>query len=64
MVTYTRKTRTVFVDFYKILTIVAEIFKIKNNIAHEIMKEVFVPAISSYNISNNNSFQRIRINSF
>ena len=37
-------------------------FKVKNNIAPEIMKELFSPKMSPYNFRNNNSFKRRRVN--
>ena len=38
-------------------------FKVKNNIAPEIMKELFSPKISHYDLRNNNSFKSRRVNS-
>ena len=38
-------------------------FKVKNNIAPEIMKELFAPTMSPYDLRNNNSFKRRRVNS-
>ena len=38
-------------------------FKVKNNIAPEIMKELFAPKMSSYDRRNNNSFKRSRVKS-
>ena len=38
-------------------------FKVKNNIAPEIMKELFAPKMSSYDLRNNNSFKRRRVKS-
>ena len=38
-------------------------FKVKNNIALEIMEELFVPKMSPYDLRNNNSFRRRRVNS-
>ena len=37
-------------------------FKVKNNIAPEIMKELFAPKVSSYELRDNNSFKRRRVN--
>ena len=39
-------------------------FKVKNNIALEIMKELFAPKLSPYDLRNNNSLKRRRVNSF
>ena len=33
-------------------------FKVKTNIASEIMKELFAPKMSPYGLRNNNSFKR------
>ena len=38
-------------------------FKVKKNIAPEIMKELFTPNVSPYDLRNNNSFKRRRVNS-
>ena len=38
-------------------------FKVKNNIAPEIMKNFFAPQRSSYDLRNSNSFKRRRVNS-
>ena len=38
-------------------------FKVKNNIALEIMKELFAPKVSHYDLRNNNSFKSKRVNS-
>ena len=38
-------------------------FKVKNNIAPEIMKKLFAPKMSSYDLRNNDSFKRRRVNS-
>ena len=38
-------------------------FKVKDNIAQEIMKERFAPKMSSYDLCNNNSFKRRRVKS-
>ena len=37
-------------------------FRFKDNIAQEIMKELFIPKMSPYNLCNNNSFKRKRVN--
>ena len=37
--------------------------KVKYNIAPEIMKELFIPKVSPYDVCNNNSFKRRRVNS-
>ena len=38
-------------------------FKVKNNIAPDIVKEPFAPKVSPYDLRNNNSFKRRRVNS-
>ena len=38
-------------------------FKVKNNITSEIMKILFAPKMSPYDLRNNNSFKRRRVNS-
>ena len=38
-------------------------FKVKKNIAPEIMKELFTPKVSPYDLRNDNSFKRRRVNS-
>ena len=40
-----------------------EMFKVKNNIVLEIMKELFAPKTSSSDLRNNNSFKRRRVES-
>ena len=40
-----------------------EMFKVKNNIAPKIMKELFAPKMISYDLRNNNSFKRRRVKS-
>ena len=37
-------------------------FKVKNNIVPEIMKELFAPKMTPYDLRNNNSFKRRRVN--
>ena len=37
-------------------------FKVKNNIAPEIMKDLFASKMSLYDLRNNNSFKRGRVN--
>ena len=38
-------------------------FKVKNNIAPEIMKEIFAPKMSPYDLRNIHLFKRRRVNS-
>ena len=37
-------------------------FKVKNNVAPEIMQELFTPKMCLYDLCNNNSFKRRRVN--
>ena len=37
--------------------------KVKNNVTPEIIKELFAPKMSSYDLCNNNSFKRRRVKS-
>ena len=41
-----------------------KMFKVKNNMAPEIIKELFASKISPCDFRNNNSFNRRRVNSF
>ena len=43
--------------------LVTEMFKVKNNIAPEIMKEIFAPKMSPYDLRNIHLFKRRRVNS-
>ena len=45
-----------------IIALATKMFKVKNNIAPEIMKELFGPKMSPSNFRNNNSFKRRRVN--
>ena len=45
-----------------IQALTTEMFKVKNNIAPEIIKELFAPKVSSYELRDNNSFKRRRVN--
>ena len=38
-------------------------FKVENNIVPEIMQKFFAPKMSSYDLRNNNSLKRMRVNS-
>ena len=46
-----------------IRALATEMFKVKNKIAPEIMKKLFVPKMSSYDLRNDYSFKRRRVNS-
>ena len=58
-----RKEISVSINHRNMKALVSEMFKAKNNIAPEVMKELFVPKINLYDVRNNNSFQRRRVNS-
>ena len=50
------KDISVSIHHTNIQALVTEMFKVKNNIALKIMKELFDPKMSSYDLRNNNSF--------
>ena len=56
-----KKDNSVSIHHRIIQALAAEIFKVKNN-APEIMKELFAPKMSPYDLRNN-SFKRRRVNS-
>ena len=58
-----KKDNSVSIHHRNIQVLVTEMFKVKNNIAPEIMKELFASKMSSYDLRNNNSFKRRRVNS-
>ena len=58
-----KKDNSVFIHHRNIQALATEMFKVKNNIALEIMKEFFAPKMSSYDLRNNNSFKRRRVKS-
>ena len=58
-----KKDNLVSIHHRNIQALATEMFKVKNNIALEIMKELFAPKMSSYDLRNNNSFKRRRVNS-
>ena len=57
------KDNSVSIHHRNIQALATEMFKVKNNIAPEIMKELFAPKMSSYDLRNNNSFKRRRVRS-
>ena len=57
------KDNLVSIHHRNIQALATEMFKVKNNVALEIMKELFAPKTSPYDLSNNNSFKRMRVNS-
>ena len=58
-----KKDNSASIHHRNIQTLEAEMFKIKNNVAPEIMKELFAPKMSPYYLRNSNSFKRRRVNS-
>ena len=58
-----KKDNSVSIHHRNIKALATEMFKVKNNIAPEIMKELFAPKISSYDLRNNDSFKRRSVNS-
>ena len=58
-----KKDNSVSIHHRNIQALATEMFKVKNNIAPEIMKELFAPKMSSYDLRNNNSFKRRRVKS-
>ena len=58
-----KKDNSVSIHYRNIQALATEMFKVKNNIAPEIMKELFAPKMSSYDLRNNNSFKRRRVKS-
>ena len=57
------KDNLVSIHHRNIQALATEMFKVKNNVALEIMKELFAPKTSPYDLRNNNSFKRMRVNS-
>ena len=53
-----KKDNSVSIHHRNIEALATEMFKVKNNIAPEIMKELFAPKMSSYDLRNNDSFKR------
>ena len=56
-----KKDNSVSIHYRNVQALVTEMFKVKNNIAPEIMKEFFVPKMSPYDLRNNHSFKRRRV---
>ena len=57
-----KKDNSVSIHHRNIQALATEIFKVKNNIALEIMKELSAPKMSSYDLRNNDSFKIRRVN--
>ena len=58
-----KKDNSVSIHHRNIQALVTEMIKVKNNTAPEIMKEIFAPKMSAYDLRNNHSFKRRRVNS-
>ena len=58
-----KKDNSVPIYYRNIQALATEMFKVKNNIAPEIMTDFFAPKVSSSDLRNNNSFKRRRVNS-
>ena len=58
-----KKDNSVSIHHRNIQVLATAMFKVKNNIVLEIMKEPFALKISHYNLRNNNSFKSGRVNS-
>ena len=58
-----KEDNSVSIHHRNIQALATEMFKVKNNIAPGIMKELFAPKISIYDLRNNNSFKRRIVNS-
>ena len=58
-----KKDDSISIHHRNIQTLATEMFKVKNNIAPDIVKEPFAPKVSPYDLRNNNSFKRRRVNS-
>ena len=54
---------SVSIHHRNVKALATEMFKVKKNIAPEIMKELFAPKMSPHDFRNNNSFKRRRVNS-
>ena len=59
-----KKQITQFLSIHRrnIQSLATEMFKVKNNIAPEIMKELFAPKMNPHDIHYNNSLERRRAN--
>ena len=58
-----KKDNSASIHHRNIQALATEMFKVENNIAPEIMKELFAPKMSRYDLRNNNSFKGRRVNS-
>ena len=58
-----KKDNSVSIHYSNIQALATEMLKVKNNIAPEVMKEIFAPKMSSYDLRNNNPFKSRRVKS-
>ena len=58
-----KKDKSVSIHHSNIQALENEMFKVKNNIAPEIIKQFFAPKVSPYDLRNKNSFKRRTANS-
>ena len=58
-----KKDNSVSTHHRNIQVLATKMFKVKNNIAPKILKELFATKMSSYDLRNNDSFKRKRVNS-
>ena len=59
-----KKDNSVSIDHRNMQALATEMFKVKTNAATKIMKELFAPKMSHYDLRNNNSFKRSKVNPF
>ena len=57
-----KKVNSVSIHHRNIQALATKMFKVKNNVAPEIMKELFAPKMSPYDLRNIDSFKRRRVN--
>ena len=61
--TFFKKKNSFSIHHGNIQALATAMFKVKNNIVPEIMKELFAPKMSLYDLRNNNSLKRRKVNS-
>ena len=57
-----KKDNSISIHHSNIQALPTKLFKVKNNVAPEIMKELFAPKVSHYDFRNNNTFKSRRVN--
>ena len=55
--------KSVSIHHKNIQALATEMFKVRNNTAQEIIKELFAPKMGTYDLGNNNTFKRRRLDS-